>query len=150
MEEKTEINTHGLTIGFGKHKGELWTRLPVSYLSWLANLTNPLDQRAVDIAQAELARRGSTYPVIEVSGHAIDRASLQCRKIWHNDRKKDEGLNAWLIRVGQEAIRLGERRGEKIIWKGVKFVFEFGTFYPSIKTVMRDHKKSTDKPNDET
>ncbi len=36
------INTHHLTVGFGKHKGELWTRVPVSYLRWLVN-SEPLN-----------------------------------------------------------------------------------------------------------
>lgn len=132
------IDTHNLIVDFGKHKGERWTRLPVSYLRWLAN--QPLDPAMGDknkkIAQAELERRGTTVPTeLEISGHAIDSASLRVRKIWHETRNQDEGLHSWLYRLGSLALK--EANGEEaIVYLGIKWVFVYGDFYPTLKTVM--------------
>lgn len=152
------INTHNLRIEFGKHKGELWTRVPVSYLKWLVNTpsTFPLSPRmqnaaapAVDIAKAELERRGTFTPTVEVSGHAIDRASLSCRKTWHQTAKDDqEGLHAWLCRVAAEALatqpseRAALAESAKIPYLGMLFAFEFGECWPVLKTVMQDKTSS--------
>ena len=127
------MNTHNLKVDFGKHKGELYTRLPISYLTWMINIGHSKSE----IAKAELERRGTVMPTIEISGHAIDRASLTCRKIWHNDRGENEGLNAWLLRVSAEALEKGEKQDDKILWKGMKFVFQTGKVYPTLKTIMR-------------
>ena len=35
-----DINTHGLVCDFGRHKGIPYTRLPVSYLTWMVNRTH--------------------------------------------------------------------------------------------------------------
>lgn len=128
-----DINTHGMVCDFGKHKGLPYTRLPVSYLKWLANT---LGHRAQDIAKAELARRGTTTPTVEVSGHAIDRASLSCRKIWHQTRHENEGLHAWLCRMAQEALDSGVPAGDKIAHAGMRFAFERDGEWPVLKTVM--------------
>ena len=29
------IDTHDMRVEFGKHRGERWTRVPVSYLRWI-------------------------------------------------------------------------------------------------------------------
>ena len=131
---ETNINTHGLTIDFGKHKGELFTRLPVSYLKWMINTgTNQSD-----VAQAEFDRRGCTMPSVELSGHAIDNASLRVRKIWHETRENDEGLYSWLQRVTLGAIESGEKlESGKIKYMGMKFVIAEGEEYPALKTIMR-------------
>lgn len=72
-----KIDPHGKRITFGKHKGELFTRLPVSYLKWMVNEK----AQEWEIAKAEFERRGDTMPLVELSGHAIDNASLRVRKI---------------------------------------------------------------------
>ena len=133
----TEIDTHHLVCDFGKHKGELWTRVPVSYLKWLVNQPPRPGFTGTDIAKAELARRGSFTPTIEVSGHAIDRASLNCRKIWHQTaRDAEEGLHAWLCRMAAEALENGEvLESGKIRYAGMKFVVDHGEIYPTLKTV---------------
>ena len=127
------INTHGLRIEFGKHKGELFTRIPRNYLVWM------IDQRTRDweIAQAEFERRGDTMPKVELSGHAIDNASLRVRKIWHETREKDEGIYTWLQRVTLEAIEKGEHLdGGKIKYQGMKLVIAEGEEFPTLKTIM--------------
>jgi len=134
--EKTEPieeqETHGQIVTFGKHKGERWTRVPVSYLRWLAN--ESYNWRGM--ANAELKRRGTTIDSkVEISGHALDRASLNCRRIWHETSEEGEGIHAWLIRMATEAI---ESKGEVdfIRWKGLKLAFSYGEYYPTLKTVM--------------
>jgi len=127
-----EINTHGELISFGKHKGERWTRIPVSYLRWLANEFETWRPMAV----AELKRRGTTLDqAVEISGHALDRASLNCRRLWYDTSEEGEGLNAWLIRIATEAL---ESKGQKelVRYKGLKMIFTFGEYYPVLKTVM--------------
>lgn len=129
-----DLDTHNVRIDFGKHKGELVTRLPLSYLRWMINEGT----RMSDYARAELDRRGGEIPTVEVSGHAIDRASLRVRKIWHETRKKDEGLYSWLMRITLEALDKGEKlETGKIKYLGMKLVIEQGEEFPALKTIMR-------------
>ncbi len=133
-----DLKTHHLVCEFGKHKGELWTRIPVSYLKWLVN-TTPLPNSTAGegrlIAAAELKRRGTVTPTIEISGHAIDSASLRCRKTWHECSNPNEGLHAWLCRMAVEALAI-DPTGEAIVYAGIKWVFVHGEAYPTLKTVM--------------
>lgn len=132
------INTHDLIVDFGKHKGERWTRVPVSYLNWLVN--QPPSQfggsKNKEIAQAELERRGTTTPTkLEISGHAIDSASLRVRRVWHTTRGENEGLYSWLYRIGSEALKIANG-AESVQHLGIKWVFVYGEIYPTLKTVM--------------
>lgn len=129
------MNTHGLTIEFGKHKGELFTRLPVSYLKFMINNGTP----QADIAKAEFERRGDTLPKVEITGHAIDSASIRVRKIWHETKlNNDEGMYSWLQRVTLDAIENGEKlESGKIKHMNMKFVIEPGEEFPVLKTIMR-------------
>lgn len=130
------VDTHGERIAFGRHAGELYTRLPVSYLRWLANIEHPT---AGPIARAELARRGTTLPTLEISHHAIDRASLRALDFWRAERRKDEGLYRWLHR---RAVAARESAGptletDRVDHDGIRFVFERDGAWPVLKTVMR-------------
>ena len=127
------INTHGQRIEFGKHKGELFTRLPVSYLKWMVNENAP----QADIAKAEFERRGDTMPEVELSGHAIDNASIRVRKIWHETKGKDEGIYSWLQRMVKEALEVNDFHNGKYKHNGMKLVIEQGEEFPVLKTVMR-------------
>ena len=131
------MEAHNLIITFGKHKGQRWTRLPVSYLKWLINEGT----QYADTAKTELKRRGTVLEYeIEISGHAIDRASLSCRKIWHETKRNNEGIHTWLHRMSCGAIKsIGSaipKDHEKIEYKGMKFAFKFGKIYPILLTVM--------------
>lgn len=137
-----ELDTHDLVIPFGKHKGERLTRLPVSYLKWLMNVSwnvGDYNERWGRLAKAEFERRGNTAPQIELSGHAIDKASLRVRAIWHETAlNAEEGLYSWLQRIALEALEKGERlEGGKIKYQGMKFVIEQGEEYPFLKTIMQ-------------
>ena len=132
------IETHNLICDFGKHRGERYTRIPVSYLKWLANTPG---HKAQDIAKAELSRRGTTTPDLDVSGHAIDRASLSCRKTWHETRGADEGIHAWLCRMAKEALDKGVEHNGKLHHAGMAFAFERDGEWPVLKTVMPSNYK---------
>ena len=128
------MNTHNLICDFGKHKGVPYTQLPVSYLKWMVNS----DHSKKDIAEAELDRRGTVTPDMEISGHAIDRASLSCRKIWHETKNHDEGLHAWLIRQAQNALKVDNKDDKgRYLYCGMKWVFYQDGIWPVLKTVMR-------------
>lgn len=116
--------------------------MPVSYLRWLANTPAKNGSTAKDIAKAELKRRGTTMPTIELSGHAIDRASLNCRSQWHATAKDaNEGIYSWLARIGREALDhdpppVGLETEYEVRYVGLKIVFVLGDYYPTMKTVM--------------
>lgn len=134
------IDTHGMVLGFGKFAKELYTRAPISYLRWMIDCKH---SRA-EVAQAELDRRGvtATDNNIEISGHAIDSASMRCHKAWRKDRGSQEGLHAWLLRLCDEALgELEMGDDNRIIHKGVILVFNKGDLYWTLKTVMSDKRK---------
>lgn len=136
----TQVNTHDFIMPNGKHQGERITRVPVSYLKWMINSNHSI---AV-YAKAELERRGTVTPEIDISGHAIDSASLRIRKIWHENRGEDEGLHSWLVRMAMLAMHDGEKRGDKIAYCGVLWVIEQDGCWPVLKTVMRDRTKKSE------
>lgn len=125
----------------GKHRGELITRVPLSYLKWMICARH---QNAAQ-AEVELKRRGTnSLPQIEVSGHAIDRASLRIRKIWHQDRQQmpfhaaDEGLYSWMVRRGFEAFQLVPQGRDQVKHMGVVWTFEMDGVWPVIKSVWSE------------
>jgi len=127
------MNTHGEIIEFGKHKDELFTRVPVSYLTWMVNQ----ETRQHELARAELERRHHKLPEVELSAHAIDNASLRCRNIWHETSKKDEGLYTWLERMTLEALANGQDAvDEAYMHNGMKLVIVQGAEFPALKTIM--------------
>ena len=133
---------HAFVMPFGRHKGVRLVRVPVSYLTWMIGAKI---QHAA-LAERERARRGTTLPTLEGSGHAIDRASIYCRHFWHEDRKRTgEGIHAWLCRVAREAFDKGENGPEgKTLWAGMKFAFSDDTVWPVLLTVRPAKGKSLD------
>lgn len=129
------IETHNLIVDFGKHKGERWTRVPIGYLKWLINEGTPW----APIAKAELERRGGVIdPSVVISGHAIDRASLRCVKIWEGTRlHNNEGLYAWLHRMATEALEHDKTTRDltNIRYRGMQFSFDHGEVFPTLKSV---------------
>lgn len=141
-------NTHHKTISYGKHEGELFTRIPASYLRWMVNE----GAKEWHFAQAELDRRGTTLPDIEVSRHAIDRASLRCLQIWNASAlNTDEGLLSWIERMGQEAIEADPKNTSGTYrynptgaeHYGLQIIIEHGEQYPIVKTIMPKKGKPT-------
>lgn len=122
----------------GRHKGTPWTRVPVSYLLWMVNVRHTHGEKA----REELERRGTVFPEIDITGHAIDRASLCCKGVWQKDRKKDEGLNAWLVRASLEAMKLNDldKKG-RYLYLRLRFVIELDGVWPVLLTVIPDNKR---------
>lgn len=135
------MDTHNLICDFGRHKGERYTRIPISYLKWMINSNH--DKKA--IAEAELKRRGTVTPDLELSGHAIDKASLRCLEVWKNTRNENEGLHAWLLRMSAEAMKHGMEGSNKYkggeddivyFYSSMKFVFVKDGVWPVLKTIF--------------
>lgn len=135
----SEINTHGMRIEFGKYRGQRVTRLPVDYLEWLINEGAAF----TPIAKAELQRRGVTpgHRQVEISNHAIDRASLRMLDLWQREHKPNEGLHGWLTRVCIEALSQAGTEDAakefKIYYADMVLAFKRGELYPTLTTVMK-------------
>lgn len=126
------------TMERGRHAGKPMTRVPVNYLLWMVNVGH---SQAVD-ARAELDRRGTVVPTLDVSGHAIDRASQQLLGYWQRDHRENEGLHAWLVRIAAEALEHTPADAEGIVrHRGIRFVFEPGVEWPTLKTVIREKRR---------
>lgn len=131
MMNTKKIDTHNKFITFGKYRGERWTRLPVHYLKFLANGSQGISR---EMAEAELQRRGTTtLGELELSGHAIDRAS-QITDEW-----KEIGVHSWLAKITNEALELFVD-SDRIEYKGYIFIFTFGNHFPVLKTIMVNKK----------
>ncbi len=127
------METQNIKINFGKHKGTLFTRLPVSYLRWIVN------ERANmwEFAKAEIERRGHKLPEIEISAHAINNASLRALNFYLSDRKGNEGLHTWLERITLETIKHnGDYENKKIRYKKISLAIEKGEEFPVLKTII--------------
>ena len=132
-------DTQPFIMQVGRHAGTPITRVPVSYLLWIVNSNGP----HVAQAQDELERRGTVVPALDISGHAVDRASQQLLHIWQKYHQHNEGLHAWLVRMAGEALHQGRpdpANAERISYMGVVFVFEFCDKWPVLKTIIRRKK----------
>lgn len=123
----------------GRHKGELVTRVPVNYLMRTFNTKG----RNWRIAGEELKRRGEPLPDIEISPHAINRASTNCGRVFRSTHRQGEGIHSWLGRIASEALKHGRKMDDKVTYKGMKFCFTCDTKWPVLKTVMLDEKVPT-------
>ena len=133
MSDGVDLHTWKMTKG--KHAGEPITRVPVSYLRWMVNVRHG----DADVAAAEMKRRGTVVPTLEISGHAIDRASLLCRFAWHEHSNDGEGLHAWLVRASTDALEQGKKHpteAGRISWLGLSWRFEMDCEWPVLKTVL--------------
>ena len=91
----------------------------------------------MELAQEEMGRRGTVTPEIDVTGHAIDRASIHLHQYWRRTMRDGEGIHAWLIRMATDSRKIGEGVREGVyVHVGVKFVFEEQGCWPVLKTVM--------------
>lgn len=130
------MDTHNKFIDFGPHKGERWTRLPIRYLRHLANTSYG---RSRIMAESELKRRGTTMPTeVELTGHAIDRAS-QITDEW-----MQKGVHSWLTIIAGEAVNQ-IIDSEIVHHKGYKFVFQMGNHYPILKTIINKKRGAPKK-----
>lgn len=122
----------------GKYKGELISRIPPGYLKWMVSSCH----QYMGFAKAELERRGTTESSIEITAHAIDRASQRLLDIWQRERKDAEGLHSWLARISADAIERAlvnenHPNAENVRTEhlGVVWVFEMKFVIPVLKSV---------------
>lgn len=143
------MNTHNAHVRFGKFDGQLLTRVPVSYLRWAVSslCSGPVElstgQHAPmhEAAKAEMVRRGERLQGIDVSHHAIDRASLYFIPMFRLEHEPNEGIASWLARRALAAWQKREYMGGtrdgncwKVVDGGIKFVIE-ELAIPVVKTV---------------
>lgn len=128
------MSTHGVKMTFGKHDGELMTRVPVSYLFWMVNRRTQM----WEVAKAELDRRGSVTPEFDITGHAMDRASLHCWPCWRRTMRQNEGIHAWLIRMARDARERNDVDHQgRYVYLGMAFAFQDDGIWPVLKTVVK-------------
>lgn len=108
----------------------------------------PIVQEKRRCAECERFRKRIHYedahwPEVDLTAHAIDRASLYCRDKWHEERVKNGlGIHSWLVKVATEALAKGEKKEDgKIVWKGMKFAFQTETRWPILLTVRPDKER---------
>ena len=101
-----------------------------------------------DRALAEMKERGTATPTLDVTAHAVDRASQSWLKIWRHDRDGAEGLHSWLARVAQEALgkEAPPHAPECRTHKGIRFVFKFEFGWPVLQTVTKLAKSPSRRP----
>lgn len=143
------MNTHDAFVRFGKYNGERVTRIPVGYLKWavanrcegVVELVNGAVAQLYEVAPFEIQRRGERMENIEVSMHAIDRASLYFIPKFRLTHGHMEGFASWLSRLAWEAWQQRETSGKKesggqwkIEYGGIKFIIE-EMVIPVVKTV---------------
>jgi hypothetical protein len=141
------MNTHDAIMPFGKYEGQRVTRVPVGYLKWaVANAASSMVETKEgsfpfhEVAKSEITRRGERLENIDVSLHAIDRASLYFLPIWRLEHGHMEGIASWVGRIAWEAwqSRRPEEKREGNTWKitrgRVTFIVEEMAI-PVVKTV---------------
>jgi len=135
------LNTHDVVIDYGRHRGERFTRLPISYLKWMVRESAPQHE----YAKSELTRRGTSTPAIEVSGHAIDRFSQRFLGIWQQHCEmtgETVGLWSYLNRLAGEAWHYlqtdpeVDAEGDRVVFIGITWVFATNGQWPVVKSVM--------------
>lgn len=129
------LDTHNLKVDFGRHRGQLYTRLPISYLRWMINT----DHSRKEYAEAELIRRGTPNPELEVSIHAMDRFSEKYIWKWLDLEQPRKGLNSWLIEQAGAALVHGNKDSKdpnRIAYMGITYVFEECDLWPVVKTIL--------------
>jgi len=131
---KPGIDTHNFGMLDGRHEGERLTRVPLQYLKFLVTSNH----EHADYALAEMKRRGTRAPTLDLTAHAIDRASLKCLSVWVSTRREDEGIHSWLVRTAEMALKQGvqmKNDANVFVYKGMKFVFIFEGKWPVLKTL---------------
>lgn len=119
----------------GKYEGTPISGVPPGYLRRLVNARGKL----AAIAKAELARRGMETYSLEITAHAVDRASLRFGAQWAQHSTAGEGLHAWLGRMAEEAldkIPADKRAGNATVnhW-GMIFAFDLRFTIPVLTSV---------------
>lgn len=130
------IDTNHYFMRSGRFRGQRITRVPAASLVGMVRARHA----EAEYAEAELTRRGTKVPQVDVSGHAIDRASQACLKHWRRLREDGEGLYSWLARMTLLALKHGHRRGDKTAYDGMLFLIDTAGALPALVSVMKDER----------
>lgn len=137
--EGPDADTGSSLVDFGKYAGLAYAQIPSSYLWWMVKVDHSRSQ----LAQVELNRRGATAPVVEISAHALDRASQRLLGLWQRDCRGRVGLHTWLTQQATAAWQnqvAGDKSGH-YLHQGCVFVFSVTGLWPILKTVFRKEVK---------
>lgn len=146
--ERVELPPPGpteFTLEGGKHAGEPLTRVPASYLRWMVNEGH----QYADFAEAELKRRGTAVPAVELTPHALDRASLRLLDVWQRTRFKKEGLHTWLGRMAERALENRDAGDGRYMHMGCIFIFSMIGRWPVLKSVWVKGRSDDDEERTE-
>lgn len=138
------VSAQPFVMANGRHKGTSIEHIPVGYLKWMVNEHHTEAGRA----KGELDRRGTVFPNLDISGHAINRASICCKWEYRETRKENEGLHAWLVRMAEAALERGvPRPGHEGQYAFEEMSFRFTTEHewPVLKTVLPLGKRRREK-----
>lgn len=118
----------------GKFKGVLISRTPPRYLEWAVKNMPDFS----DVARAELYRRGFDVNIVEVSSHAVDRASQRVLAVWQSETNGGIGIHSWLVKKANEALKAGpEKSGEqlRVDLGGIVYLFDMKMVIPVLISV---------------
>ncbi|MBF0121207.1 MAG: hypothetical protein HQK79_20430 [Desulfobacterales bacterium] len=137
--------TQNLICSFGMHKGQPYTRLPISYLKWMVEINHTHKT----IAEAELNRR--CVPLqkkegIKITIHAINRASQFCLKQLKQFELNKKGIHNCLTDLSLEALKKSNDKDKaegkgKYFYAGLQWIFAFEGNEAVLKTIF-PHKKN--------
>jgi len=140
-------NTDDIIFNFGKkHSGKRMAEVPADYLRWVMNTVSDKPQ-IVHLATRQLEQRGSLeIPQVDLSPHAVDRASQRMLAAWLEDtnESREPGLYRWLAEKTGKAIAEGTSPPNEpavFIHDGFVYFIAPGNLYPTLKSVRRASKK---------
>lgn len=135
MPDRATKNTrlpHRMTAG--QYAGTLITQVPEGYLRTVVRRGLSEQQHAV----LELERRGCFESRVDVTAHAVNRASQRLLKVWRKTRNGDEGIYAWLARMSERAILHHGKADGRLSLDGVVYDFISTCGVPTLRSVWRD------------
>jgi len=127
------LETHYYRLKTGQHRGEKITTVSRQYLFSMVQGKH----KEAEYAVAELERRGTKKLSIDISGHAVDSASLYCLKHWKRLSNDNEGIHSWVGRMAEEALLYAAQRDfdihkNKFTYKGLVFVYDTKDAFPML------------------
>ena len=94
------MDIHSYVMRIGEFAGRKITAVPSGYLRKIVKAR--IDEWKA--AELELQRRGTEVPVVDLSAHAVDRASCRLIDHWRATRIENEGFYTWLARLAEAAL----------------------------------------------
>ena len=129
------MDTHNKLVGFGKYKAWRWTNVPISFLKKVANGDGDCNK----IADAELERRGfKDHGDIELTMHALNKASITFFNEWREMSENREGIVDWVLRVFREALMNGKVISEGEVKKdGITYRYDVGNKFITLISMWK-------------